>query len=601
MRYVLSSKIYSVERKRFRTVNPEAIPAKEPPAPDLLGGIGELDSPRNLRLLRAAFWAIAILAGFLQTWAARFWLSPDATNYLDIASTYLRADWKHAVNGYWSPFFSWLLALAMGILHPVPYWESTLLHLVNFAGMLIALGCFEYFLRGLLLVRRKFRGATGEQEALPELTLWVLGYGIFLSTSLFVLNVATTTPDVWVFAFTSVVAGLILRIHIVGGGWRLFALLGFTLALAYFSKTFYFPMSFVFLFAAWMAAGNLRHTARQAVLGLIVFLAVAGPWIAALSMSKGRFTFGDVGKLAFTEAIDRVRRPALWLGENGSGTPRHPVRLIHSKPEVFEYATPIGGTYPPGYDWSYWLEGMTPRFQWRGLFSLLRQSAGTYYQLFVSQAEYATGLFVLLFLGYEKSRCAVCLAKLKYLWIGPLIACCAYALVLVEGRYVAPFLLLLWLSVFYCLIEAAPGLPQRAQLALVLGMVAFTGLRVTKGIESDIVVILSKPRNVAWEVSQGLRVLGVRPGERASVIGGTAGAYWARLAGVRIVAEIPLGDEDIFWESSPEAKQRVFRILAGTGAKMVVTKFAPPSAVNEGWISLGNSSFFAYPLAATQP
>src|SRR5260370_17391382 len=70
MRYVLPSKIYTVERKPVRTVNPEAIPAKEPAAPDLLGGIGELDSPRSLRLLRAAFWAIAILAGFLQAWAA---------------------------------------------------------------------------------------------------------------------------------------------------------------------------------------------------------------------------------------------------------------------------------------------------------------------------------------------------------------------------------------------------------------------------------------------------------------------------------------------------------------------------------------------------
>jgi len=558
--------------------------------------IEELDSRRSLRILRALVWAIAILAGFLQAWAARFWLSPDATNYLDIASTYLRADWKHAVNGYWSPFFSWLLALAMAIFHPVPYWESTLLHLVNFAGMLIALGCFEYFLRGLLLVRRKFRGVTGEQEALPELTLWVLGYGIFLSTSFFVLSVAMTTPDVWVFAFTYIVAGLIPRIHIAGGGWRLFALLGFTLALAYFSKTFYFPMSFVFLFAAWMAAGNLRHTARQAVLGLIVFLAVAGPWIAALSMSKGRLTFGDVGKLAFTEAIDRVRRPALWLGESGSGTPRHPVRLIHSKPEIFEYATPIGGTYPPGYDWSYWLEGMTPRFQWRGLFSLLRQSAGTYYQLFVSQAEYATGLFVLLFLGYEKSRCAVCLAKLKYFWIGPLIACCAYALVLVEGRYVAPFLLLLWLSVFYCLIEAAPGLPQRVQLALVLGMVAFTGLRVAKGIESDIVTILAKPRNVDWEVSQGLGKLGVRPGEPVTVIGGMAGVYWARMAGVTIVSEVPFGEESAFWTADEGTKREVFRLFASTGAKIVVEKDPPRGAEKEGWIPLGKTGLYAYRL-----
>src|SRR5260370_15377931 len=231
---------------------------------------------------------------------------------------------------------------------------------------------------------------------------------------------------------------------------------------------------------------------------------------------------------------------------------------------------------------------MAPHFQWRGLFSIWRQSGGTYYQLFVSQAEYATGLFVLLFLGFEKSRCGVCVGRFKYLWVAPVIACCAYALVLVEGRYVAPFLPLLWLSIFCCLIEAVSGFPQRVQLALVLGMVALTGMRVAKGIESDIVVSLSKPRNVDWEVSQGLRVLGVLPGERVSAIGATPEVYWARVAGVTIVSEVPLGEEAAFWTADEGTKREVLRLFVRTGARIVVTKFAPPSAVNEGWIPLGN-------------
>src|SRR6266436_6436899 len=88
-------------------------------------------TPRSLRLLRAVFWAIAIVTGFLQTWMARFSVTSDGICYLDIASAYLRGDWHNALNSYWSPFFSWLLALAMGIFHPAPYWESTLLHFVN--------------------------------------------------------------------------------------------------------------------------------------------------------------------------------------------------------------------------------------------------------------------------------------------------------------------------------------------------------------------------------------------------------------------------------------------------------------------------------------
>src|ERR1700704_5705944 len=67
----------------------------------------EPPDPRgNLRLLRAIFWLATACAGFLQAWAARFWISPDGNNYLDVASAYLRADWAHAVNAYWSPIFS---------------------------------------------------------------------------------------------------------------------------------------------------------------------------------------------------------------------------------------------------------------------------------------------------------------------------------------------------------------------------------------------------------------------------------------------------------------------------------------------------------------
>jgi hypothetical protein len=38
-------------------------------------------------------------------------------------------------------------------------------------------------------------------------------------------------------------------------------------------------------------------------------------------------------------------------------------------------------------------------------------------------------------------------------------------------------------------------------------------------------------------------------------------------AGFKIVAEIPIGDENILWMAGPETKQGIFRVLAGTGGK----------------------------------
>ncbi len=133
---------------------------------------------------------------------------------------------------------------------PHPYWESTVLHLLNFVGLLAALLTFEFFFRAFLRLRRQPLLAGEAADDLPELAWWALGYALFLSTSLLVLTVAVTTPDVWVAVWTYLVAGLLLRIRIVSGSPYLFAALGFVLACAYFTKTFYFPMSFVFLLPA---------------------------------------------------------------------------------------------------------------------------------------------------------------------------------------------------------------------------------------------------------------------------------------------------------------------------------------------------------------
>jgi len=77
-----------------------------------------------------------------------------------------------------------------------------------------------------------------------------------------------------------------------------------------------------------------------------------------------------------------------------------------------------------------------------------------------------------------------------------------------------------------------------------------------------------------------------------------AEAHWARLAGVKIVSEIPLGDEGTFWSAAPEEKRKVFGVFAATGAVLVITKDSPPGAIKEGWIPLGNTAFYAYRLPA---
>jgi hypothetical protein len=566
-------------------------------ASERFSSLGEAeDTGQNLKLLRAIFWLVTVAAGFLQAWASRFWISPDGNNYLDVAGAYLRGDWTHAVNAYWSPLFSWLLALCLWFFRPSPYWESTLLHLLNFAGLLLALRAFEFFFRAFLQMQKQFGAADAAPARLSNWDWWALGYGLFLSTALFVQTVSATTPDIWVAAFTFLISGLILRIWAQGGGWLLFAALGLALACAYLTKTFYFPMTFVLLPTAWLATGNPRKSFKQAILGFAVFILVAAPWITILSRAKNRITFGDVGKLAFAMMIDQIPQPFFWQGENGTGSPKHPVRQLLTHPRLFEFATPVGGTYPPAYDTSYWMDGVRPHFDLRGLLKVLRQSAGTFFQIWIIQIEYGVALLSSLFLAWRSSGWLILLRKQSFLWVPPLIACANYAIILVEHRYVAPFVLLLWVAAFSCLLGPALEIPPRISRALILAVLAITTLRVAKSAITDIAAILAKPQNVNWQIAAGLRDAGLHPGDKIASLSLNAEVHWAHLAGVQIVSEIPLGDGNIFWTENAEAKNKVFQVFAATGAKLVITKDPPPAADKEGWIPLAGTGFYAHPL-----
>src|SRR5947209_581540 len=196
------------------------------------------ESPGALRLLRIVMWIVTVVAGLLQGLACRFYISGDGNSYLDIASAYLRGDFANAINGYWSPLYSWLIAAILGLFKPSGYWETTILHLLNFAT------------------------------------------------------------------------------------------LGLVLGLGYLAKSFYFPMAFVFIATAWLASRAPRENLKRALAALVVFLLLASPFVFALSKTKHRLTYGDVGKISYAQVTAWLSQPMFWVGENGSGTPKHPVHII---------------------------------------------------------------------------------------------------------------------------------------------------------------------------------------------------------------------------------------------------------------------------------
>jgi hypothetical protein len=556
-----------------------------------------------------AFGLIAVVLGFCHVWADHHYLTnADAMSYLDIAEAYLRRDWHTAVNAYWSPLYSWLIALALLIVRPSPYWKFSVIHLVNFAIYLFALGCFAFLIQELVHFNRSRRDAllAAGLVMLPGWALVALGYPLFIWSSLYLLFLAIESPDMLVASFLYLACGLLLRIRRQPSKWLSFVFLGTALGFGYLAKSVMLPMAIVFLVASLISIGNLRRALPRVALAVALFLLIAGPFVFAISRAKGRLTFGDSGKLNYLWSINRVPAPH-WQGElPGHGTPKHPTRRVFDTPPIYEFGDPVGGTYPVWYDPTYWYEGSVSHFDFRQQLRVSGGAAQAYYNLFQQwglQFGLLVGLLTLYLMG---RRGRLLLFDLTHYWslIVPATAGIGlYLLVSVQGRYVASFLVLLWLSLFSAV--RLPYTPESQRLARAIPIVLMAVMTFTAVASSSREAILATRQLVAgedpsaheqWQVAEGLREIGMVPGDKVAGIGNSHRAFWAHLRGLRIVAEVRRDSTGSFWEADLTVKDEIIKALARTGAKAIVAD-APPTGMDlTGWQRIRATNYYVYML-----
>jgi hypothetical protein len=78
------------------------------------------------------------------------------------------------------------------------------------------------------------------------------------------------------------------------------------------------------------------------------------------------------------------------------------------------------------------------------------------------------------------------------------------------------------------------------------------------------------------------------------VIGYAYDSFWARLAGVRIVAEMLEADADDFWRGDEALRQSVLQAFARTGIQAVVAEYVPGDAGLRNWHQVENSNYYIY-------
>jgi len=542
-----------------------------------------------------------ILCWLVEALSNRYSISPDGISYLDIATACMKGQWEAAVNAYWSPGYPVLLSFWLSAFHPRGLRELAAVKYFNCLTLILALYCFEYFLQGVLEFTHRNVSGDRVAEALLAWALRATGYTLFFWTSLYLTPPTLVTPDILVFASILVAAGILVRIAAGPGGWLHFASLGIALALGYLAKSVMFPLAFIFLATTLFSIGNIRRAIPRALLALTLFSVVSGPFAGLISRSKGRLTYGDSGRIAYAEYVNGVAHSIHWQGiPPGSGTPRHPTRKILETPPIYEYASPVAGTYPPWSDPSYWYDGVRPHFELKGQLDALRHSLDRYFELFTQLGSLIAGFVILLL--WENRLCDFLKRFLRagFLWIPGLAGLAMYAFLIVENRYLAGFFLLLWAGLFSAIpiprAESGSAIVRCVTLALVL----LLGVQIAWSFGHSAVRLATFRPPADQEVAHELIHEGIAPGDKVAFVGfASQDHYWAYLAGVSIIAEVYHDGVESFWGARPELKAQVLSLFAKSGAKAVVARDVPPKFVADGWKQVAGTSYFVLRIPNT--
>jgi hypothetical protein len=520
---------------------------------------------------------VSVSLGLVHAWMGRYAMNPDGVSYLDVGGAFFHGDWAQAVNAYWSPLYPWTIGILIGIVNPLPRWEFPLVHFVNFVVFLVALLAFRSFLEVLTTFHRDQIPHSMPSVRDPEADwpLLLLAYPVFWWAALELVTLYDVAPDLMVMTCLLLAARILLSLRPSDTWWE-FALFGFVVGIGYWTKAILFPVGIVTLAASYLYRCKDKNWRRGIIVACLVFLLVSTPLIFLLSKQKGRFTFGDSGKLAYAWCVSPRTFWRNWQGEGESGTPLHPTRQLLRHPPIFEFDGPVRGTYPPWTDPSYWNDGLRARFEWEAQAQVLASNLLSEARLlFRAQPALAVAVIVLALLSGRRWW-----RNLRAFWPLILIAgsgLVAYLLILENDRYLGGFLLLFFIP----LLAAAQYQPGDQTIVGYLAIAAFTMMALGT-LDYTVRVATNHPANAGSGPNSTLQDLvaadqllhlGMRSGDKIAVIGDGTGAYWARLAKLRIVAEIMdmnHGSRE-FWDSPSDEKRNVYGVLAETKAIAVVT------------------------------
>jgi hypothetical protein len=229
--------------------------------------------------LTGVLFMIGALAGLYFQLAYHKFLNTDTLSYINIAELYAQGDWQHAINGYWSPMYSWILCFCK--LFGLPLLPCC--YILNF--IVAALGLYI-----LCSLARRY-------------LIQPLFYSIFAVYALLLMlffAMSNLTPDLLAAVFCLWFL-LLITDQRFAFSKRLPIFAGIAAGCAYYSKLYNFIPMHLFL-AAWLLWILVKKntTKSKQLVPVIktqgVFILLSTLWIIALSIHEGKLTFTTAGR-----------------------------------------------------------------------------------------------------------------------------------------------------------------------------------------------------------------------------------------------------------------------------------------------------------------
>jgi hypothetical protein len=587
---------------------------------------------QTLRRVLLAYLALLIPIAWLATKFDPYQVDGDAMAYMDIADLMRAHHWAGVVNAYWHPLYPACLAVAQEIFHATRLNELHAYYVLNYVIFLASVVAMLAFVSALNKLRQRMTLSADQNAGISPLlglnALRFLGVALVVIAAQRELSMGKIRPDALLQVL--MLAAFAMLLQALATESLIFApLMGLFFGLAYLTKSFAFliallTIALMVVFQAWLQRRKPVRVVAGGALALMVFAAVAGPYVAALSRQKHRFDFGDSGALNYAWYVSGTTKMHIepWMTKDfGSASVKliHPEVQLLAQPGIYSYRAEPYGTYPAWFDPTYFHERIVPVFNAKLLIHRDVRNIVLSLRYLLNHPEALILLALLLVCG---ARFGFKDWRHKAFWLPPILLGVAmwgiYGLVNIEERYVTLAYLIVILPLFAILqtppkrSATDPSWVRRSATAMVV-LLAFLALG------ESFRIALDERRNesgaglpAAWVSPQiygaakALNALGVGEDDEIACMGTIAclnDPYWMRLADVRVLTEVYNPDAKHLleeYEGLPN-RQQVDDVLKAQGAKVLVAAFDPGgmtgrTPASAGWIRLGESDLYALPL-----